>query len=196
MYQMRPEPVIGDIVFWVSSGGEAKYPNFAKLFCDLVFVVKEKIYWKDSNSINQSDLVVDSSEAFSDHYVWGNVVHRYKHRRRFTLKADKKKSFQPQTYDHELIDIVPYLAKLGIDIATLRKGLCCNHIVSAPMRINLVAAESIREALSKDAAILLRGTELQAIRSAYAHSLTSQPPSRWQGTEDTTKKKVARRDRL
>ena len=59
------------------------------------------------------------------------------------------------------------------------------------MRIDLVGAESIREVLSKDAAILLRGTELQAIRSTYAHRLTSQSPSRWQETEDTTKKKVS-----
>lgn len=177
MYQMRPEPEVGDIILWVSSGGDKKYPHFSELLCDLVFVVKEKVYWKDANNIEVAESVVDSLHAYADHYVWGNVGHHYKHRRRFTLKADENCSFQAQTQDQLLMDIVPILAQRGITIEALRKGLHRNIMMSGPMRIDSADAEHIRKKLVEDAAILLRGRQLELIRKAHPSELMSPPPT-------------------
>ena len=54
--------------FWVS--GDTSLKDFSKLYCDLVFDVKEKIYWSNSNQINRDEAIVDSDEAYYDHYIW------------------------------------------------------------------------------------------------------------------------------
>ena len=58
MTQMSPE--IGYVNFWVSGD---RWPDFTKLFCDLVFVVKEKLFWKQPNSIDPKDPIVDSEDS-------------------------------------------------------------------------------------------------------------------------------------
>src|SRR5215216_883751 len=85
--QMTPE--VGQINFWVS--GDA-FPAFTRLWCDLVFVVQDKIYWAARNHIAPDDPMVESPAAFSDHYVRMPKDHPYKKRERFTLKANPERS--------------------------------------------------------------------------------------------------------
>jgi hypothetical protein len=56
-----------DINFWVSGD---TFPDFSHLYCDLVFVVQDKCLWKERNYVGCTDQIVDSKEAFIDHYQW------------------------------------------------------------------------------------------------------------------------------
>ncbi|MFW6016157.1 MAG: hypothetical protein ACOCRK_06935 [bacterium] len=86
----------GDIIFWVARGEKETVKTFNHLYCDLVFVIDEKILWKQTNNIDQSDSIIDSREAFFDHYRWWSD-HVYKEsQKRYTFKACPEKSFQPQ----------------------------------------------------------------------------------------------------
>jgi hypothetical protein len=105
MTQMKPEEE--DTIFWVTGD---KFPGFSHLFCDLVFVIQEKVYWEKANFISESSEIIDSHEAYIAHYQWAGREHYFQRRRRYTLKADPKRSFQPQNCDGSLIDIVPFLA--------------------------------------------------------------------------------------
>jgi len=117
--QIQPE--IGSKIFWVSSGD--KYPDFNSLNCDCVFVVEEKKHWKNTNSISIDDPIVDNNEqAFNHHYCWYHQ-HPLKKRKRYTLKANKEQSFQPQDKNQNLIDIVPLLTNNGLLIDDLRKAI-------------------------------------------------------------------------
>jgi len=157
-------PVVGHINFWVSGD---TFPNFMHLYCDLVFVVAAKEYWSDANTIAADHPLVETDEAFTDHYRWANRQHHLKRRRRFTLKADPIRSFQPQDVNHLLIDIVPYLETIGIPLAALRKGLRTGF-TSKPFRIN-IHAESLYTWLNQHAAIKLYGEALQSIRKNNSH---------------------------
>jgi len=107
----------GQINFWISGD---TYPNFNKLYCDCVFVIKEKHFWKEKNNISIDDKIIDSRQAFEHHYKWANLgQHKFEKRRRYTLKADEIKSFQPQTKDRKLIDILPFLNDNGISTVEL-----------------------------------------------------------------------------
>lgn len=152
-------PAVGHINFWASGD---TFPNFTHLYCDLVFVVAAKVYWQDANSIAANDPLVETDEAFIDHYRWANRQHRLKRRRRFTLKADPVRSFQPQDANQRLIDIVPYLHTLGVPIAALRQGLRAGFN-SKPLQLN-AQAESLYTWLNQQAAIKLYGEALQSIR--------------------------------
>lgn len=103
---------VGQINFWIS--GDA-YPHFTKLFCDCVFFVNEKQFWSTNNFINRLDPIVDNQQTFNHHYVWANKGHHpLKKRKRYTLKADPEKSFQPQAENGCLIDILPFLNQNGL----------------------------------------------------------------------------------
>ena len=119
--QMSPQ--VGSKIFWVSGD---TYPDFNKLDCDCVFVVKEKIYWSEANRISIDDKVVDNEQIFEHHYNWVNPPH-YEHqflkRKRYTLKADSDKSFQPQDKNQALIDIIPFLNGQGITKEHLRNSI-------------------------------------------------------------------------
>jgi hypothetical protein len=154
--QMSPQP--GDINFWVSGDS---FPNFSVLYCDLVFVVKEKIWWQNSNSIEQDDPIVDSPEAYSDHYKW-HYQHYLKKLKRFTLKADPEKSFQPQDSNKELLEITQFLAEKNITLDTLRKGMKAGFN-SKPHLIGDITSE-LYEYLNTTASIKLTGDRFEAIR--------------------------------
>ena len=111
---------IGDINFWVSGD---TFPNFKHLYCDCVFVVKEKIYWKTANEIIVTDKIVDNAQSYKHHYYWGNIQHAFKRRKRFTLKANEETSFQPQDTNGLLIDIVPFLIKCGLSLMQLNNNM-------------------------------------------------------------------------
>ena len=154
--QMSPQ--VGHINFWISGD---TFPDFSSLYCDLVFVVAEKLYWENPNTIKASDPIVDTDEAYNDHYSWFEQ-HHYQRRRRFTLKADPESSFQPQNIYQELIDIVPFLVEEGFSLTQLRKNLR-SGFNSKPMGLGLIATK-LYSWLNQYANVKLSGAKLQKIR--------------------------------
>lgn len=161
MTELRnPEP--GDVNFWVSGDN---FPEFNHLYCDLVFVVSGVYTWRKRNCISLTDPMVDSRIAYKDHYRWARCQHHFKKRRRKTLKADPRESFQPQTSCGKLIDVVPMLALLGqLSLEDLRCKLRKSR-GSKPMPICQELARSLYGNL-KNTAIRLTGADLQAIRTS------------------------------
>ena len=160
MPQISPE--IGDINFWIS---DDQLLNFNCLYCDLVFKVSEKLYWKDRNYIDKKDPIVDSQFAFQDHFRWVGD-HLYKRRRRFTLKADPEKSFQPQDESGNLLDIVPMLDSIGISLLTLRSGLVAS-VGSKPMKLLSTNVDKLYQWLSETAYKKILGIDLERIRKSH-----------------------------
>jgi len=154
----RPEP--GNLNFWVSGDS---FPHFSQLLCDLVFVVEEVCVWTDRNWISEHDSVVESPEAYLDHYRWAHQ-HRYKRRHRRTLKADPGCSYQPQRSDGGLIDILPHLDFLGLSKDALRKSMT-KGIASKPLVLSDAVALSLSDYIANKAAIRLTGDVLYAIRA-------------------------------
>jgi hypothetical protein len=157
--QMRPD--VADINFWVSGDS---FPNFSHLYCDLVFVVAEKVYWESANNIDRHDGIVDTDDAYNDHYRWAMHQHHLKRRRRYTLKADSKRSFQPQNLEKNLIDIVPFLVNQGMPIDDIRQGLR-SGFNSKPLRLESLAP-SLYNWFEQSAAIKLSGVQLQNLRKS------------------------------
>ena len=167
-------PVIDDIMFWVSS---ERFDGFEQLFCDLVFIVDEVCRWQTANSIDRGDAIVDSDEAYIDHYRWASWQHCFKTRRRRTLKAHPTLSFQPQQADGRLIDIVPFLANHGVAIEALREGLKKGNR-SKPMPIDTDVAEALLADIRSAASILLLGDQLATIRHERPGLASPDPTSR------------------
>jgi hypothetical protein len=112
---------IGQVNFWVSAD---KYREFNQLFCDCVFVIAEKHFWSEQNSIKPDDVIVDNIQTFEHHYKWAEKGHhRYKKRSRYTLKANPNLSFQPQDVNSCLIDIMPFLNQNAISKNELLKSM-------------------------------------------------------------------------
>jgi hypothetical protein len=154
--QMSPQ--IGDMNFWVSGD---TFPHFSHLYCDLVFLVTEKIYWGNANVITRDDQIVDSDEAYIDHYSWA-YQHPFKRRRRFTLKADPERSFQPQTAERKLIDILPFLSKQGLSLEYVRRRLRAGFN-SQPLRLEDLVTQ-LYGWLDQMTVNKLYGTQLYKIR--------------------------------
>lgn len=156
--QMQSE--ITNINYWVSWD---KFPNFSHLYSDLIFFVEQKLYWKQRNTIDRDDPIVDSMEAFIDHYQWACGEHCFKRRRRFTLKADPDRSFQPQAANKELIDVVPFLVNAAMSLDELNRKSRAGFN-SQPFSLDSRVAVSLYEYLEQQASIKLRGKELELIR--------------------------------
>lgn len=184
MTELSPKPTVGDHIFWICGD---TFPDFSELYCDLVFVVDGKCYWQSPNKINEHDPIVDSPEAFTDHYQWGcGYEHCFKpHNKRFTLKADPSCSFQPQNADGKLLNIVEVLESHGYSLATLRKKLVKtrktenpgSHPQSQPLCLD---GDTVTHALYdwlKQASIKLTGDKLEKIRKGHPQ-LASKPPSK------------------
>jgi hypothetical protein len=154
--QMRPE--ISGIHLWVSGD---TFPDFSSLYSDLVFVVAQQRLWQDANDIAPGDPIVDSAEAYNDHYRW-HSQHPFIRRKRYTLKAGPNRSFQPQTTRAELIDIVPLLERRGLPLDRIRVGLRAGK-GSTPLPLERSTAATIADQLCM-APILLKGPELRQIR--------------------------------
>jgi hypothetical protein len=159
--QMSPE--VGHINFWFSGD---TFPEFNELYCDLVFTVQKKVLWTETNSIDRDDPIVESAEAYNDHYQWA-CQHHFKRRRRFTLKADPLRSFQPQTEEKKLMDIVPFLTELGIPLKTLRKELRAGY-ASRPRPLDNHVANALYEHLQQAATTKLRGDILVKVRKEHS----------------------------
>ncbi len=153
---------IGQINFWVSSDNLNKID---KLLCDLVFVIKEKIYWRDANKINQDDKMVDSEMAFKENYSY-HTDHPYKKRKKYTLKADPEKSFQPQDENRELIDILPFLNLIGISTDWIQANIKSGWN-SKPLKISEENTQKIYDYLIKVASIKLKGVDLKKLRLEF-----------------------------
>jgi hypothetical protein len=166
--QMSPE--IGHINFWVSGD---TFPNFTQLLCDLVFVVQEKVYWQECNTIDRHNPIVESEEAFNDHYGWAEQ-HHFQRRRRFTLKANPIQSFQPQTSENKLLDILPALVQMDLTVETLRKGMHAGT-GSCPLRLEDNVTKDLYTWLQRSASTKLGGDVLEKIRKEH-HELASPLP--------------------
>ena len=137
------------------------FPEFSRLHCDPVLIVTEKRQWRDANAMARDDPIVDSPEAFNDHYRW-HIQHPFTRWKRYTLKAEPERSFQPQTASAELIDIVPLLARHGLPLGQLQAGLRAG-VGSRPVRLERSAATAIADQL-RQAPIQLQGPALRQIR--------------------------------
>jgi hypothetical protein len=148
--------------FWATGDS---FPNFKVLECDLVFVIDEKTYWLDPNHISQSDPVVDSAAAYADHYSWVED-HQFRRRRRFTLKADRTHSFQPQTSNGELLDIVPGLNQIGLTEHVVARGIQSGY-GAKPMHLDRDQSAGLYDWLDRQSPVKLTGPELSAIRDKH-----------------------------
>ncbi len=162
---------IGQINFWVSGN---KFPDFTHLYCDLVFVVAEKLFWKKANHIKRYDPLIESDEAFNDHYQWAMYQHLFARRRRFTLKARADFSFQPQTSDYQLIDIIPFLMEQGFTLEELHHGMRAGT-GSRPFRLEQATAQILYDWINHTAEIKLHGDTLQKIRLEHRELASSSP---------------------
>jgi hypothetical protein len=156
MPQMRPE--VGETILWVSGD---RWPDFTRLYCDLVFVIGAKFFWKDRNHISQNDPIVDSSVAYAEHYCRAHE-HLFRRRRRFTLKATAN-SFQPQTQAGELIDVVPALLRSGLTLNQLRQGLLASR-GSKPLRLE-DEVEFVTRWLREHASIALYSCDIAKLQA-------------------------------
>jgi hypothetical protein len=171
--QMTPE--IGHINFWVSAG-VSSLRDATALYCDLVFVVGQRLVWRNRNEITSTDPIVDSPEAFHDHYGWYGVwEHRWVRRTRYTLKADSERSFQPQSTDQSLIDIVPGLEALGIGPEAMKSAMKAGF-QTRPYRLDDRMATVLYAWVDAQAAIKLKGPELRAVRQQHSDELAGRYP--------------------
>lgn len=156
----------GQINFWVSGD---TYPKFRKLFCDLVFVIDTVHSWSNANSISRQNPIVENDLAFEHHYKFGNLKegqsHYFKKKTRYTLKADSRKSFQPQDADRKLIDIMPFLVEHGINPAMLHQRMSLDKNgqkkkSAKPLMIDNRIGHKLYKYLKDNAAIKLTGSFL------------------------------------
>ncbi|MGE7923339.1 hypothetical protein ACQKND_09150 [Viridibacillus arvi] len=167
--QMRTGP--GQINFWVSGD---TFPDFSKLLCDLVFVVESKIFWKEKNNIEVYDDLVDSENAYKNHYYHIPIDHPYKKKRRYTLKADENLSFQPQSdANGNLVDILPFLLNEGYNIKKLQK-MFISGVGSKPIPLEVRGiVESLYATIVNNATVKLYGEKLEKIY--YDHPQLESP---------------------
>lgn len=171
------------VIFGVSGDGNEKFKDFSSLYCDLIFVVKEKISWNEEtlNDISSLNPVVDSNIAYVDHYFWVPIDHPYKSTRygRFTLKANSEKSFQLQNSDGNLINIL-HLVTDVLDCTSselrerIRKGKSDKSFRSYPVPLTENEVQELHNSINNIAQIKLRGPFLEKIRKS--NSDLASPP--------------------
>ena len=64
-----------------------------------------------------SDIMWENHKIFEHHYKWVNRPynqHHFKRRRRYTLKSNPERSFQPLEKNNKLIEFYPILNKIGL----------------------------------------------------------------------------------
>jgi len=163
--QLTVEPV--NILFWVSGD---TYPNFTKLLCDCVFVIDSKVYWENANQIQPTDLIVDNEQSFEHHYKWVNPPfnqHLFKRRRRYTLKANSDKSFQPQTEKRDLIDVIPFFEQQGISTDTLINSMSKNKsgkksMNSRPFKLTPEQSLKLYDYLTENSPTKIKGKDIKS----------------------------------
>lgn len=156
--QLPNEP--GQVNFWVSGD---EWPNFNALYCDCVFWIKEKHFWKKRNHIDRNDPIVDNEQSWHHHYKWANEGHhKYKKRRRYTLKAHPDWSFQPQDRKGNLLNILPFLIKNGLSETRLKKNIVTKR-GSRPFHLDDELARKLYEYILGTAKTQLKGKQLKPL---------------------------------
>jgi len=159
-HMTQMSPAVGDVNFWVSGDTFPRFPISTAISSSWS---RKRPTGRKPTSLRVGDPLVDSDEAFIDHYRWAAYQHRLKRRRRFTLKADPDRSFQPQDSDKRLLDVVPFLEKQRLPLESLRTGLRAG-ITSKPMRLDGSIVGSLYQWVNEQAPVKLTGETLQAIR--------------------------------
>ncbi|MBS4035865.1 MAG: hypothetical protein KGZ85_15480 [Ignavibacterium sp.] len=142
--------------FWVS--GKPSLNDFTELNCDCVFHIAEKIFWKDNNKISRNDYIVDNEQTFQHHYKWVHN-HPFKKRKRYTLKAEPDTSFQPQDAKDNLLDILPFLNKNGLQTDFLIKAFKAG-VGSKPHKLDENIGKKLYDFLFSCAKVKLYGKDL------------------------------------
>ncbi len=155
---------IGDTIFWVSS---EKSNEFKNLLCDCVFVIEDKIFWNNSNHINLNDSLVDNINCFEHHYRW-HSQHYFTKRKRYTLKANMYKSFQPQDSQEQLIDILPILNNLNIATENLVNKISMNKsrkisMNTRPFKLDKKISDELYNKIYKNSTFKIKGIDLKDI---------------------------------
>lgn len=123
--------------------------------------MSEKHFWENSNSISDSDLIVDSPQAYTNHYNWANKgSHPLKRRKRYTLKGDSEKSFQPQSAINSLIDILPFLNKNGLEPEELINSITSKR-GSRPFKLSSDLGNQLYDFLYSESGHRVKGSELK-----------------------------------
>ncbi len=159
--QMRPR--VGHVNFWISGD---TWPEFNSLLCDLVFSVQEKAPWQNTNDMDRRDPIVDSDQAYRDHYRWPSAPvpqHVLKRRGRSTLKADSERSFQPQ-FHGQLIDVIPILQKFA-PVEEWRKALRAGR-ASKPTPIGHEVVAALYTFLECETDLRLHGVDMIRLRQS------------------------------
>lgn len=166
----------GQTNFWISGD---TWPNFNALYCDCVFVVQKKYYWDDANTMKRNNPLVENDQTYEHHYKWGDADHghhRLTRRRRYTLKADPKLSFQPQDGKGNLIDVLPFFLQQGLTIGKLRRGLKATR-GSKPFEIGGLLGDKLYNYLVRVAPVKLTGKQLENRHPIWNKGLTSSAAS-------------------
>ena len=143
--------------FWVS--GKPTLNDFKELYCDCVFHILEKKYWKNNNRIERNDPIVDNEQTFQHHYKWAHN-HPFKKRSRYTLKANPKSSFQPQDGKGNLVDILPYLNKNGLRTEFLIESFKAG-VGSRPFKLDDKIGQKLYDYLVDDNKVKLFGKDFK-----------------------------------
>lgn len=156
---------VGDLIFWVYGNS---YPNFTKLYCDCVFKIELKLFWNSRNFISPNDPIVENQQTYNHHYKWAGDQHYLERRRRFTLKANSEKSFQPQDINNKLIDVIPYLNSEGISTEDIVRIMCMTKNEkrarnTKPLVLSDTHANGLYEHIYKVSEIKLTGEILEKI---------------------------------
>lgn len=175
MTQMSPRK--GHTNFWLNAGCSS-FARADALYCDLVFVVQKVCEWEDRNFPSANDPMIDSLEAFSDHYDWMWHDHPWKRGTRHTLKADIDRSFQPQDGHGSLLDFVPALISVGLNPSEVKDTMSRAGWNTRPYPLDSSQADALTKWIDKRSPVKLRGPLLRQIRLAHSDVLAGQPPPR------------------
>lgn len=143
----------GDKLFWFSRQGRRSDDRW---FVDLVFIVDKVIYWERSDKERNVD-----GYPFEDHFKWAKFDHPKigdRPKRRFTIIASKE-SYQPQTENKELIEII------DSDILELFKHSSCGSKGFKCEEINSEDIKKIENYILENKKIELKGLDLFKLRS-------------------------------
>lgn len=152
-----------DRIFWVFGDNGL---NSKRMYCDCVFEIAEKQYWITANDILLTDPIVDNLQTYMHHYRWAKCQHHLERRRRYTLKADSEKSYQPQNGNGELIDITPLLNKEGLSTEKLIKELFFSKNDkrlrnTKPFKLNDDLSSKLYDYLWEISTVKIKGIDIQ-----------------------------------
>jgi len=148
-----------------------------EFLCDLVFEVEQpNAEWSHPNNLKGDYPIVDSKQAWEDHYSWAPIDHAYTPKqvlagvKRFSAKAHPIHSFQPVDQYQQRPDILALLHSLQgdedtkVDGHALYDAINYNAWGSAPFPLGLKVALLLHQMLSPQQFVQSRGKWLQQLR--------------------------------